>query len=354
MSNPIALSRIANEFAEAELEMSSMGSSSYYSSISLHTPVSRNSLSQALNNVKLSPVSTPSTQDNGSSLASQEKEDDEGMHQLEKISLLMDRQAERTSMNITLFVKYFASPLRLYIKTLLQSMPMEMRVAYANAIRISDRVKTDLVGEWNANDTFGLKILVKMYRLFNNVLPLIQNNTEFLKYFDPHFNKISTEERARVQPITYFMLNCVMNPGVALHPNGEVSLENEAHQWYDNFLIDRKDEIEEVTLTLKDAQERLRKKLALDLNSYAAVVFKKPVRFKYSDMSTGEVKEDVFQPEQLIQELHQKFMSTPGAMILGEQMTYWLLNDDPTPAVMRGGKSKQHKKDVKRKKVSKK
>ncbi len=343
MSNRHAFQNIAKDFDD----MMTAHESDSERSISLPTSVTRNSLSQALQNVNLSPVSTPDTPDQGSSVSNVESD----VRMMEKMSILMDREAERSSLNIALYVKYFASPLRLYIKTLLQSMPMDMRVAHASAIRISERVKMDLVGEWNSNDTFGLKILVKMYRLFKNVMPLVNGHTEYMKYFDPSFGtKLLEHERAMIEPVTYFLLNNVLNPGAALHPNGQVSLESDMHQWYDNFMINRTEDLEEVGLTIDEAKVRLRKKLAFDLNNFAATVFKKPLRFKYNDFGTGEVKEDIMQPEELIQQLHQKFMGSPGAMILGEQMSYWLLNDDPAPALMRGGKHKKSQQKITQKK----
>jgi hypothetical protein len=121
------------------------------------------------------------------------------------------------------------------------------------------------------------------------------------------------------------------------------------HQWLTTFLMDRKDLLDEAGYDIVDFQKELVKKTAFELNILASTVFDKPLRFKYF-VSAKDVRTEVMNPEETMKKLYEMY-STSQYGILGEQMMYWMNNDDPMQGqprailggdcVWQGGKTKQ-------------
>jgi hypothetical protein len=311
-----------------------MNSGSDSGSISLSEKTSRNELSEILEKIRLSKSPTPATSSTGSDSNPPPEEVREQQRVLRKIQ----HETEKASNNILLHVKYLTSPLRLFLKTLIQFMSDTEKMHHIHALKLNDRVKQDLISEWNAKDSFGLKMLVKMYRLYENVFPLLKNHEDFMRHFKPNYGEGHEYRKNTV----YYLFNNVMNPGVAHHPNGVVNLEHELHTWLETFLQDDKAEIEEVGFELKDFHEALIFKIAFDLNIYASVVFKKAVSFKYKNGS--HMVEEKKNPEDLVKELYNKFNANAVTKVLADQMMYWLTTDEDmsnATRAMKGGKAKR-------------
>lgn len=344
MSTARALEQMSQEYMDIDMTppQGRKGRSAKNASLSDDaTPPSRNELSEMLSKIRFSKPTesvtpTPSASKSGSRTPSEIRE---ANHLLSRIQ----KQTDRVSNNILLYVKYLTSPLRLYLKTILQMMPVEDRIAYAATIKIADKVKEDLVSDWNAKDTFGLKILVKMYRMYTNIVPMFRDHEDFMRYLKPNYGKDADTRKH----ITFYMFNYVMNPGVGFHPNGQVSLEHDLHAYMDQFLEDEREEIAAVGFDIKDFRDQLRKKLAFELNLYMSIAFKKAVTFKYKPTPASGLKEEKLQPEDLITTLYQKFANFPGATIFAEQMMGWMSMDEDMSNPARGysgGKSKKTRK----------
>lgn len=351
MSNPTALSQLSQDFMEVDAEVKSppkvkKAKKESVSGSDEATPSTRNELSEILSKIRFSKPTesaTPSASSGSKSGSRTPSEVREANHLLSRIQ----RQTDRMSNNVLLYVKYLSSPLRLYLKTLLALMTPEDRMAHVATIKVADRVKEDLVSDWNNKDSFGLKILVKLYRMYTNVVPMFRDHEDFLRYLKPHYAKDS-ESRAH---ITYYLYNYVLNPGYALHPNGQVSLEHDLHAYIDSYLQDEKEEIAAVGFDIKDFRDQLRNKLAFELNLYMTVAFKKAVHFKHKPTPAAAYKEEKLQPEQLITSLYEKFSSTPVAVMFADQMMTWMMADDDMTAPARGysgGKMKKSHKKMKR------
>lgn len=327
MSSAHGLKALAKEH---EAMMSESGSASSLSS--LVTPESRNELSDILSKMRLSSSSFTATSPEPSSEELAKKKEDSDVVLQRRALRIIAHETDKAANNIVLHVKYATSPLRLYLKTQLQTKPVAERVALANTIKISDAVKADLVSDWNIVDSFGLKMLVKLYRLHQNVMPMLASHEDFMRYFKPLYDA----DHVHRKPITFYLFNNVMNPGVVYYTYEQTqSLEHAMHQWLDGFLIDFKDDLEEVGFSLDDAKQDLIAKITFELNVYASIVFKKPLTFKYS---TGERVS--FTAEALLKELHTAFAASAGTAILAEQMMFWLANDEPmvgAPRAITGG-----------------
>lgn len=301
------------------------------------TPPSRNELSEILSKLSFGKPSLSVSATPSNSGTRDPTEVRQANHLLSQIQKYTDKMGN----NILLYVKYLTSPLRLYLKTILQMMPLEDRLSHVATIKVSDAVKNDLVGEWNPKDTFGLKILVKMYRMYTNVLPMLRGHEEFMRYLKPNHGV----DAATRQNITFYIYNYVMNPGAGL--------ENDMHGYFDGFLSEEAEEIAAVGFDVKDFREQLRNKLAFELNLYTSVVFKKPTKFKYTGPN-GPVEEK-HNPEDLMRILHEKFASFPGAQGFATEMVKWMLEDDDMSQPPRGYHGGAKKRTVKKtKKNSKK
>lgn len=351
MSNPTSLGKLSDEFMEVdEVMMASRHSSASKSrgkakaksasdsaSASSAIESTRNELSEMLSKIRFTPVS-PNESASASASKGSKSNTPEDVKEANRLLSRIQKETDRASNNILLYVKYLSSPLRLYLKTTLQMMPMDARIQHVNMIKINDRVKEDLVGEWTNKDTFGLKMLVKMYRLYQNVMPMLRDHDDFMRYFKPHHGK---DAEARKE-ITYYMYNYIMNPGLGSHPTGQVSLEHDLHAYIDNFLHEEKDEIEAVGFDIKDFRDTLRNKLTFELNLYASIVFKKAVQFKYKPHGHKH-KEEKLKPEEILTTLYQKFASFPGAEVFAHQMMHWSLTDDDMTNPARGYAGGKHK-----------
>ncbi len=303
-------------------------------SISLSEKESRNELSEILEKIRLSKSATPVTLPKGSSSKDRTSTPEEEREQ-QRVLRKIQHETEKASNNILLHVKYLSSPLRIYLKCMFMMMPDQDKIAHLQSLRLSDRVKHDLLSEWSAKDTFGLKILVKMYRLYQNVFPLLKNHEDFMRYFKPNYGEGFEMRKNTI----YYMYNNVMNPGTAYHPNGVVNLEHEVHMWLTSFLQEDKDNIEEVGFEISDFHEALIFKVAFDFNIYASIVFKKALSFKYKN--GNHMVEEKKDPEELVKTIYNMLNSHPVAKIIAEQMMYWLTTDDDmtnAPRAIRGGK----------------
>lgn len=352
MSNPTMLKHLSDEVTSFGHEMkakrrvkssaNSNGSTEMMSDTSsiseAPTRSTRNELSEMLSKIRFSrPSMTPTlSESNNSKRSVTPTEIRQANHMLSHIQ----KTTDRVSNNILMYVKYLSSPLRLYLKTMLQLMTPEDRIAHAASIKVAERVKEDLVSDWNNKDSFGLKILVKMYRMYTNVLPMFRDHEDFLRYLKPNYAK-DAETRAH---ITYYLYNYVMNPGVAAHPNGRVSLEHDVHSYFDKFLEDEKDDISAVGFDVQDFRDQLRIKLVFELNMYMASAFKKPLHFKHKPHPEAALKEEKLHPEEVIQRLFQMFSSAPIATVFAEQMMNWMTMDDDLSAPVRGYKGGKAKK----------
>lgn len=298
------------------------------------TPPSRNELSEILSKLSFGKPSMSVTATPSNSQASLDPTDvRHANHLLSQIQ----RYTEKMGNNILLYVKYLTSPLRLYLKVLFMTMPVENRLAQVATIKVSDNVKNDLVGEWTARDTFGLKLLVKMYKMYQNVLPLLNGHDEFMRYLKPNHGL----DPASRHNVTFYIYNYVMNPGAGL--------DIDLHGYFDHFLDAEAEEIAAVGFDVKDFRDQLRNKLAFELNLYTSVVFKKQTKFKYVG-SHGPVEEK-HSPEDLMRVIHEKIASFPGAEAFATEMVRWLLEDDDMSQPKRGylgGAKKKAKKTVKK------
>lgn len=312
-----------------EMETSSSSSSSI-------SPESRNELSEALDNMRLSSNSSfdPSS---ASSSPNTKKKEDEDVKAQRRVLRIIEHEINKASNNILLHIKYISSPLRLYLKSQLQSTPLNQRIELANTIKISDKVKQDLVSDWKVEDSFGLKMLVKMYRMSQNIFPVFKSHEEFMQYMKPGYvNDINPMRKQ----ITYYLFHNVMNPGAIYYIAGQgIPLEHNMHSWVDNFMYDYMDDLEEVGFDISDIRKQLVNKLSFELNIYASVLLKKPITFKYTNNSV--VKYDA---EHLIKELHRMFSANQNTTILAEQMMYWMTTDEDLSQgkrVVKGGRRKK-------------
>ncbi len=348
MSNPTALKQLTEDFMEIDTELKTKKRTATKKPVSEDaTPETRNELSEILSKIRFSkPTESVTPSASGSKTGSRTPtEIREANHLLSRIQ----RQTERVSNNVLLYVKYLSSPLRLYLKTMLALMTPEDRLAHAASIKVADRVKEDLVSDWNNKDSFGLKMLVKMYRMYTNVVPMFRDHEDFLRYLKPHYAKDATSR----EHITYYLFNYVMNPGFATHPNGRVSLEHDLHAYIDQFLEDEREEIAAVGFDIKDFRDQLRNKLVFELNLYMTVAFKKAVHFKHKPSPNAALKEEKLHPEELLTALYQKFSSAPIAAIFADQMMNWMMTDEDMSAPARGyngGAKKKYKKTKRSKK----
>lgn len=312
-----------------EMEMSSESSSS----ISIE---SRNELSEALDNMRLSSSSFDPSSASSSSGEKKKKEDDDVKAQ-RRVLRIIEHEINKSSNNILLHVKYISSPLRLYLKTQLQTVSLNQRIELVNTIKISDKVKQDLVSDWTVEDSFGLKMLVKIYKMSQNIFPVFKSHEEFMQYMKPGYvNDINPMRKH----ITYYLFHNVMNPGAVYYIAGQPTpLEHRMHEWIDNFMTDYISDLEEVGFDITDIRDQLVNKLTFELNIYASVLFKKPISFKYTNGSS--IKYDA---EHLIKELHRMFAGNPNTSIMSEQMMFWLTTDDDLSQgkrVIKGGRRKK-------------
>lgn len=318
-----------------------MGSSSATSSISLsRTPPTRDELSDMLRNIHFTPTprSSWTNSESGRSSGSQARAKQEWVVKAIK------HETDKGVNNIMNHVRYLSSPLRLYLKVrLLLTQDVEERSRLLVGMRFSDRIKTDLVGEWNAKDTFGLKMLMKMKRIFDQVLPLLNGakdpHDEFMNYFKP-FHAKEHPNAAFYKYTAFYLFHEVMNPKAAQHPNGMVPLEHEMHAWVDGFLHDLQGDMAEVGFDIATFKEELAMRLAFELNSYASTVFKKTLVFRF------DKEKHNLSPEQLTVDMYNMLQAQAATQVLSGQMVMWSTTDEDMSAstrVMGGARAKRSK-----------
>lgn len=341
--NISALNRLGNEVDMSREETNE-------SSISLvPTKSTRNELSEALEKIRLSKETLSETKTSTSTTRSEGSKPptDSEVKLQQKIISLIQRETERASTNIVMHVKYYSSPLRLVLKTKFMTLPPEQKMQYASVLKMGDFVKNDLISDWTVKDFFGLKILIKMYRLYMAVFPMLSTQKEFLEYFQPM--GVGNEPH---KDTVYYLYNYVMNPGFGYYSqDNPVSLEHEVHQWLTTFLADRQDLLDEVGFDLVDFQKELIKKTAFELNVLASTLFKKPISFKYFTSPTNITKETM-DAVQIMTDLHKMYQSYTPLNIVAEQMMFWLNQDESMegqPRAILGGMGGKKKKRTTRK-----
>lgn len=299
---------------------------------------SRNELSRILENIHFSKTSRKSSRATSSS-------GDPDAKRQQRVLAMIEHYTLKACNNIVLHVKFLSSPLRLYLKVLLASMPPEQKVAHLQAIKISDRVKENLASEWSVEDSFGLKVLMKMYRLHKDVMPMVGSHEQFLRHFKPLYDKNATDAPF-LRFTAFYLFNHTMNPGVVQHPNGVFAMEHNMHSWFDGFLEEEREEIEEVGFERDDLLKDLVLKLAFELNTYASVVFKKPITFKHYTGHGNQLTTVTLQPEELVKEIFQKFAGMEVTRALADQMMYWSTTDEAPQGtrIVSGGRHKKSKK----------
>lgn len=317
-------------------------SNSDASSISLSsTKSTRDELSEALEKIRLSKETLSETKTSSSSRSQKSTPTDSDVKLQDKVVRLVKRETDRASTNIVMHVKYYSSPLRLMLKSQCMMLPLEQKVAYASALKMADFIKNDIISEWNAKDFFGLKILIKMYRLYKMVFPMLGSHDQFLEHFEP--KNLGNEPH---KDTIYYLYNYVMNPGYGFYAQGNaVPLEHEVHMWLNTFLADREELIKEVEFELADFQNELVKKTAFQLNVMASTIFQKPISFKHFDSSNDipkKLHKVTINAEETMYQLYNLYIANEPIKILGEQMMLWMNQDDlmqgQAPRVILGGK----------------
>jgi len=326
------LNRLGDEMME---ESESSGSSISLSS----SKSSRNELSEALEKIRLS-KETLSESDSKRRTESSKTKTDSDVKLQRRVVNLIKRETERASTNIVMHVKYYSSPLRLILKTKFLTLSPDEKIRYASTLKMSAFVKNDLISEWNAKDFFGLKVLVKMYRLYKMVFPMLGTHEQFMEHFKP--GDIGNEPH---KDTIYYLFNYVMNPGVGHYsPTSAVPLEHEVHQWLTGFLADRVQLIEEVGFDLVDYQKEFIKKLAFEMNVLASTLFKKPISFKYY-VSEKNIHKESMSAEQVMMDLYKMYESFSALNIVAQQMMFWMNQDDSMQgqprAILGGGDKKK-------------
>ena len=256
-------------------------------------------------------ASASSTSASNSSSNSAKKKDREVELQ-KRVLRVIERRVNQTSMNIMLVIKYITSPLRLYLKFLVQFAAPEEREHMAASIKAPKRTLEDLRSPWNANDTLGLKMLIKMRRMKTQTFSNLKSNTDFMKQMKPG------AEGNRDTRVAYYLFNELMHPGK--------ELENDAHMWFDNFMSDDQDLLESVGFEANDARKDLVNELAFSLNMFATSVTALPLKFKH--LHNGAVQQETVDCEKALHAIYSKLMSVQEPQ-LHQGMTFEML-DAPT------------------------
>jgi len=233
----------------------------------------------------------------------------------ERVLRLIDRRTNQTSMNMLLATKYYTSPLRLYLKVMVQASAPAQQEALLRDLKAPDRIKVDLMSPWGAADVFGLKMLIKMRRMCREVLPLFKSNTDFMRYMKPGAAGNTKEQNQ----VAYYLLNELLHPGK--------ELENNVHQWFDGFIADKHDLIEEAGFTPDDARLDLVKTLAFALNTYATGITSMKLKFKYQD-GAGAVHANTIDVEEALRFIHEKFTAFPAMHEMAHAMNMWASMDE--------------------------
>ena len=156
--NVSSLNRLGNEMKGMSATSGSERSISLSS-----TKSSRNELSEALQKIRMSKETLSETVSTGKSTQSEKSEGhksiDSAAKEQQKILRLIQRETDRAGTNIVMHVKYYSSPIRLFLKTKFMLMSLEEKMKYASVLKLADFVKQDIVSDWNAKDFFGLKVL---------------------------------------------------------------------------------------------------------------------------------------------------------------------------------------------------
>ena len=259
----------------------------------------------------------------------------------EKVMVYVDRRVSQTAMNMILALKYYTSPLRLYLKVLVQSTTPAAREPLLLSLKAGDSLRADLAAPWAASDTFGLKLLLKMRRMSRETVPLFKQNRDYMRFMKPGVEG-NTPEQNRV---AYYLLNEMLHPGAEL----EVNL----HSWFDNFIKDDIEVLEQVGFDPDDARMDLVKKLAFEINSYATGITKLQLKFKYmANGSNGHVATENIDAETALTNIHTMFSKDAATVAWATNMNIWAMTDDPKTAarrvVMGGGAAAAKKKRMTR------
>lgn len=322
-------------------------------SISLSsTKSSKNELDSIMNKVRNELSSVVSSTDSSASnedLNSAEKEEARDIKRANAMGTLVQKKTEWTAQNIILRIRYLSSPLRLFLKLQVMNMPAEIQQGFYHALKITERVKQDIFSGWKEDDSLGIYILTKMYHMKLNLFPFILDHAQFNTLLDPEKSRVLTDSFQK--QIAFFLFNKIMNVDTAEHPSGTVHIRDAyIDGLFDNFLKEDIDDLVQTGIPYDQMKDHLKNKIAFDLNVYASIVFKKPVKYKYVDGSNRPV-EVKYDAEHLLQEMVKEFENIKlphlgGNTSYADQLRYWLTNDEdtthkPRHHVHHGGRSRR-------------
>jgi len=348
MASLSALNKYQSAVEAAEMVEAGMSSASSSSlSPPASTPDHLSDLAGVERKVRLSHSSPPSISASASASTSAsgsepKKVKDVDVKKQEKVMVYVDRRVSQTAMNILLAIKYYTSPLRLYLKVLVQFTTPAAREPLLASLKASDSLRRDLAAPWVGADTFGLKLLLKMRRMSRETMPLFKQNRDYMRFMKPGVEG-NTPEQNRV---AYYLFNEMLHPGAELEVN--------FHSWFDNFIKDDIEVLEQVGFDPDDARMDLVKKLAFEVNSYAAGITKLQLKFKY--MSNGHVATESMDAEEALANIHTMFSKDPATVAWATKMNMWAMTDDPKTAARRvvmhgGGKVKRARNGAARKRT---
>ena len=295
-----------NVLSEMEMETSKSRSSSLSSP---KTISDLEELGKLSGKKRLSFTDTASASSASTSNSNSAKKKDRDVKLQERVLRVIERRSNQMSMNIMLITKYITSPLRIYLKFLVQFAAPESRLTMAQSIKAPKRILDDISSPWSANDTLGLKMLIKMRRMKTQTFSSLKSNKDFMILAKPGAEGNRDNRKA------YALFNELMHPGK--------ELENEAHLWFDSFMADDHDLLESVGFEANDARENLVKELAFGLNMFAYSVTEKPLKFKH--IQGGAVAEETITCEKALHSIYSSLMSVNEPK-LATGVTYAMLD----------------------------
>jgi len=167
------------------------------------------------------------------------------------------------AMKVVKMAMYYSSPLRLMLKAHLLRQTAQEKYEFLQKVSLRNEIKNEIMNPWNNYDSFGLRILTKIYRRYEM-------------------------QRTGQQVPEGYLFWVVFG-----HPTQEILQVVDRH-----LLWVASDEERDVFS--QDAREDLQKKIARELNNYAAFALDRRVRIQMDG------QEQVYDPKMLIQQIHQK------------------------------------------------
>lgn len=204
---------------------------------------------------------------------------------------------------------YYSSPLRLMIKSAILRNSAEEKFNFVKDMGFRNEIKNDLISPWNHYDTFGLRVLTKIFRRYELAKTGAQLPNDYMFWV-----------------VFGFPTQDIMN------------VVNRHMMWVASD--------EERAIFAQDSQQDLQNKIANELDTYASFALDRRVRLRVNG------QEQIYDPKNLIQQIHQKLMeSYPD---IGSLMEKWRTSDDdvhrsigPTVTAYGGKQGPTHKKTKK-------